>query len=216
VHIYPTQSKTHLEFVHFDSAGQYDVHKDEIHAGLHIDLLSHPWNLLKNLTFTNNIIGLQINHIHPLNSDYSIIHHSSFQHNYYAGALLRSSFFNFSHCTFTHNVYSAMKFDASYSYSELEQLRINLARTQTTVHSLDLLYDQFYELERNKFAFITTSFGGYNAEDNIVFNTLNIRTDPAFILVIDLIDYNPLSNLNEQLLICEVECHQRLGLTQSL
>ncbi|CAF4192923.1 unnamed protein product, partial [Rotaria magnacalcarata] len=38
----------------------------------------------------------------------------------------------------------------------------------------------------------------------------------SFILVIDLIDYNPLSNLNEQLLICEVECHQRLGLTQSL
>ena len=109
-----------------------------------------------------------------------------------------------------------MKFDSSFSYNELEQLRINLARTQTTVHKIDLLYDHFYELERYKFAFLTTSFGGYNSDDNILLNTLNIRTDPAFILIVDLIDYNPLSNLNEQLIICEVECHQRLGLMKSL
>lgn len=216
VHVYPTLSKLHLEYVHFDSAGQYDVHNDEIHAGLHIDLLSHPFNHMKNLTFTNNIIGLQINHINPLNSDFSILHHSSFHHQHYTGALLRSSFFNFSHCTFTHNTYSAMKFDSTYSYSELEQFRIHISRIQTTLHSLDLLFDQFYELERNKFAFITTSFGGYNADDNTLFNTLNIRTDPAFILVVDLVDYNPLSNINEQLLICEVECQQRFGLSQSL
>ncbi|CAF3057799.1 unnamed protein product [Rotaria sp. Silwood2] len=216
IHIFPTYSKIQLEFVHFDSAGQYDIDKDEIHAALHIDLLSHSLNTLKNLTFTNNIIGLQINHIHPINFDYSIIHHSSFHHNYYLGVLLRSSFFNFSHCTFTHNKYSAMKFDSSFSYNELEQLRINIGRSQTTIHTIDLLYDQFYEVERNKFAFITTTFGGYNSNDNILFNTLNIRTDPSFILIIDLIDYNPLSNINEQLIICEVECHQRLGLTQSL
>ncbi|CAF4925729.1 unnamed protein product, partial [Rotaria sp. Silwood1] len=216
VHIFPTYSKIQLEFVHFDSAGQYDIHNDEIHAALHIDLLSHPLNILKNLTFTNNIIGLQINHIHPINLDYSIIYHSSFNYNYYLGVLLRSSFFNFSHCTFTHNKYSAMKFDSSYTYNELEQLRINIGRSQTIIHTIDLLYDQFYELERNKFAYITTTFGGYNSNDNILFNTLNIRTDPSFILVIDLIDYNPLSNINEQLIICEVECYQRLGLIQNL
>jgi hypothetical protein len=216
VHIFPTYSKTYLEFVHFDSAGQYDVHKDEIQAGLHIDLLFHPSNRLKNLTFTNNIIGLQINHIHPSHSDYSIIRHSSFNHNYFVGILLRSSFLNISHCTFTHNLYSAMKFDSTFSYYQLEQLRINLLKPQTTINTIDLLYDQSYELERNKFAFITTTFGGYNAEDNIIFNTLNIRTDPSFILILDLIDYNPLSNLNEQVLVCEVECYQRLGLIQSL
>ncbi|UJR14923.1 hypothetical protein I4U23_001905 [Adineta vaga] len=216
VHIYPTYSKTHMEFVQFDSAGQFDVHKDEIHAGLHIDLLSHSSNRLKNLTFNDNIIGLQINHIHPANYDYSIIHHSTFNHNYFTGLLLRSSFFNMSHCTFTNNLHSGMKFDSSYPYHELEQLRINLLKPRATVHTIDLLYEQSYELERNKFAFITTTFGGYNSDDNILLNTLNIRTDPSFILVIDLIDYNPLSNLNEQLLICEVECHQRMGLTQSL
>jgi hypothetical protein len=216
IHIFPTYSKTHLEFVHFDSAGQYDVHRDEIHAGLHIDLFAHPSNRLKNLTFTNNVIGLQINHIHPSNPDYSIIHHSSFNHNYFLGILLRSSFLNMSHCTFTHNLYSGMKFDSSFPYFQLEQLRINLHRSQTTVHTLDLLFDQIYDLERNKFAFITTTFGGYNAEDNILFNTLNIRTDPSFILILDIVDYNPLSNLNEQLIVCEVECYQRLGLMQSL
>ncbi len=216
VHIFPTYSKTHLEFVHFDSAGQYDIHRDEIHAGLHIDLLSHPSNRLKNLTFTNNIIGLQINHINPANYDYSIIHHSSFNHNYFTGLLLRSSFLNLSHCTFTHNLHSGMKFDSSFPYNELQQLRINLLKPQTTIQTIDLLFDQSYELERNKFAFITTTFGGYNSDDNTLLNTLNIRTDPSFILIVDLIDYNPLSNLNEQLIICEVECYQRLGLTQSL
>jgi hypothetical protein len=109
-----------------------------------------------------------------------------------------------------------MKFDSSFPYIQLEQLRINLIRPQTTIHTIDLLYDQSYELERNKFAFITTTFGGYNSNDNILFNTLNIRTDPSFILIIDLIDYNPLSNLNEQLILCEVECFQRVGLIQSL
>lgn len=216
VHIFPTYSKTHLEFVHIDSAGQYDIHKNEIHAGLHIDLYAHRSNRLKNLTFTNNIIGLQMNHIHPSNIDSSIIEHSIFDHNYYAGLLLRSSFLNISHCTFKDNLYSGMKFDSTYSYRQLEQLRINLLKPQTTIHTIDLLFEQSYELERNKFAFITTTFGGYNAEDNILFNTLNIRTDPSFILILDLIDYNPLSNLNEQLLICEVECYQRFGLTQSL
>ncbi|CAF0957495.1 unnamed protein product, partial [Adineta ricciae] len=216
VHIYPTYSKTHMEFVQFDSAGQFDVHRDEIHAALHIDLLSHPSNRLKNLTFTDNVIGLQINHIHPANYDHSIIRHSTFNHNYLAGLLLRSSFLNVSHCTFTNHLHSGMTFDASYPYHELEQLRINLLRPRTSVHTIDLLYEQSYELERNKFAFITTSFGGYNADDNLLLNTLNIRTDPSFILVIDLIDYNPLSNLNEQILICEVECYQRMGLMQSL
>ena len=109
-----------------------------------------------------------------------------------------------------------MKYDSSFSYSQLEQLRINLLRTKTTVQTIDLLNDQSYDLERNKFAFITTTFGGYNSEDNIIFNTLNIRTDPSFILIVDLVDYNPLSNLDEQLIICEVECFQRLGLRQSL
>jgi hypothetical protein len=109
-----------------------------------------------------------------------------------------------------------MKFDSSFSYLELEQLRINLLKSQTTVHTVDLLFDQSYELERGKFAFITTTFGGYNADDNILLNTLNIRTDPSFILIVDLIDYNPLSNLNEQLILCEFECNQRMGLTQSL
>lgn len=216
VHIFPTYSKTHLEFVHFEGAGQYDIHRGEIQAGLHIDLLAHPSNRLKNLTFTNNIIGFQLNHIHPSNLDSSIIQHSSFNYNYYVGLLLRSSFLNISHCTFTHNFHSGMIFDSSFAYSQLEQWRINLHRSLTTIHTIDLLYDQTYDLERNKFAFITTTFGGYNSEDNILFNTLNIRTDPSFILILDLIDYNPLSNLNEQLLVCEVECHQRIGLRQSL
>jgi hypothetical protein len=109
-----------------------------------------------------------------------------------------------------------MRFDSSFSYLQLEQLRINLLKPQTTINTIDLLFDQSYELERNKFAYITTTFGGYNADDNILFNTLNIRTDPSFILVLDIIDYNPLSNLNEQLIVCEVECYQRLGLIQSL
>ena len=216
VHIFPTYSKTHLEFVHFDSAGQYDIHQGEIQAALHIDLLAHPSNRLKNLTFTNNIIGFQLNHIHPFNLDSSIIQHSSFNHNSYVGLLLRSSFLNISHCTFTHNFHSGMIFDSSFAYSQLEQWRINLHRSLTTIQTVDLFYDQTYDLERNKFAFITTTFGGYNAEDNVLFNTLNIRTDPSFILILDLIDYNPLSNLNEQLLVCEVECHQRIGLRQSL
>ena len=216
VHIFPTYSKTHLEFVHFESAGQFDIHQDQIHAGLHIDLLAHPSSLLKNLTFDNNAVGLQINHLHPTNLDRAILHHSSFKHNHYAGLLLRSSFFNVSHCTFRENFHSGMKFDATFPAPELEQLRINLLRTQTTVHTVDLLHEQSYELERNKFAFLTTTFGGYHADDHLLLNTLHIRTDPSFILIVDLIDYSPLSNLNEQLVLCEVECHQRLGLSQSL
>jgi hypothetical protein len=109
-----------------------------------------------------------------------------------------------------------MKFDSSFSYYQLEQLRINLLKPYTTIQTIDLLYDQSYDLERNKFVFLTTTFGGYNSEDNIIFNTLNIRTDPSFILIVDLVDYNPLSNLNEQLIFCEVECFQRSGLIQSL
>lgn len=205
-----------MEFVHFDSAGQYDIHRGDIQAALLIDLLAHPSNRLTNLTFTNNIIGFQLNHIHPSNMDSSIIHHSLFNQNSYAGLLLRSSFLNISHCTFTHNYHSGMIFDSSFVYSQLEQTRINLHRSLTSIQTVDLLFDQTYDLERNKFVFITTTFGGYNSEDNVLFNTLNIRTDPSFILIVDLIDYNPLSNLNEQLYLCEVECHQRIGLRQSL
>lgn len=205
-----------MEFVHFESAGQYDIHRGEIQAALLIDLLAHPSNRLTNLSFTSNIIGLQMNHIHPSNMDSSIIHHTSFNHNSYVGLLLRSSFVNISHCTFTYNRHSGMIFDSSFVYTQLEQSRINLHRSLTTIQTVDLLFDQSYDLERNKFVFITTTFGGYNSEDNILFNTLNIRTDPSFILIVDLIDYNPLSNLNEQLFLCEVECHQRIGLRQSL
>jgi len=216
VHVHPTSSKIHLEYVHFDSAGQFDVHQNDIHAALHIDLFAHTSNRLKNLTFTNNIIGLEINHVHPANLQSSMIEHSFFSENSYAGLYLHSSFMNISHCTFTKNAFSGMKFDSSYSYKQLEQFRTNLQRQRTNFPIIDLLHDQTFDLERNRFVFLTTTFGGYNAEDNILFNTLNIRTDPSYILIVDLIDYNPLSNLNEQLFVCEVECFQRQGLRQSL
>jgi hypothetical protein len=216
IHIYPSYSRLHFEHVHIESTGQYDIHRDHTHAALHIDLYAHPSNLLKNVTFNRNILGLQIDFIHPAQVEQSIIHHSTFTHQYFAGVRLRSSAFNLSYCTFRDNDHAGLIFDGTFVYEQLEQFRINLHARQTTVHTIDLLYQQTYELERNRFAFLTSSFSGYHTDEHLLVNTLNIRTDPSFILLIDLIDYQPISNYDEQLIICEVECYQQRHSSTSL
>ncbi|CAF1226683.1 unnamed protein product, partial [Didymodactylos carnosus] len=206
VHIAPSYSKCSLEYVHFDSAGQYDYHLDEIHSALEIDL-NNAQNYLTNLTFSRNIIGLEMHIIHPYSKSY--LYYSNFIQNSYVGLYLHTDFLNITHCNFSHHVYSSVHIESTFSYYTLEQYRLNIQQ-QRNIDVIDLLTVQSYYLERNKYVFLTTTFGGYNSFDNVLKNILTIQTDPSFILVFELIDYNPLSNTDEQLFICEYVCIKQL------